>query len=42
MTYQSINPATGNQLKTFEELTDKQLEGKLAKSAACFQAWKND
>jgi succinate-semialdehyde dehydrogenase/glutarate-semialdehyde dehydrogenase len=40
MTYQSINPNTGKTLKTFEQLTDKQLEDKLATSATCFQAWK--
>ena len=30
MTYQSLNPATGKLLKKFDELTDKQLESKLA------------
>jgi succinate-semialdehyde dehydrogenase / glutarate-semialdehyde dehydrogenase len=41
MTYQSVNPFNGNQVKAFEELTDKQLEGKLARAAACFQIWKH-
>jgi succinate-semialdehyde dehydrogenase/glutarate-semialdehyde dehydrogenase len=41
MTYQSINPNTGKTLKTFEQLTDKQLEDKLATAATCFQAWKH-
>lgn len=40
MTYQSINPATGKLLKKFEELTDAQLEAKLAKATACFAEWK--
>ncbi len=40
MTYQSFNPATGTLLKTFEELTDAQLEAKLAKAAECFLTWK--
>jgi len=40
MTYQSLNPATGKLLETFEELTDKQLEAKLAAATACFAAWK--
>jgi len=40
MTYQSLNPATGKLLETFEELTDKQLEVKLAAATACFAAWK--
>jgi hypothetical protein len=32
MTYQSINPYDGKILKTFEELTDKQLETDLTGS----------
>jgi succinate-semialdehyde dehydrogenase / glutarate-semialdehyde dehydrogenase len=40
MTYQSFNPATGKLLKKFEELTDVQLESKLAKATACFAVWK--
>jgi succinate-semialdehyde dehydrogenase/glutarate-semialdehyde dehydrogenase len=40
MTYQSLNPATGKLLQTFEELTDKQLEEKLVAATACFEAWK--
>jgi succinate-semialdehyde dehydrogenase/glutarate-semialdehyde dehydrogenase len=40
MTYQSINPNTGKALKTFEQLTDKQLDDKLATAATCFQTWK--
>jgi len=40
MTYQSLNPATGKLLQSFEELTDKQLEEKLAAATACFAAWK--
>jgi succinate-semialdehyde dehydrogenase/glutarate-semialdehyde dehydrogenase len=40
MTYQSLNPATGKLLQTFEELTDKQLEEKLVAATACFAVWK--
>jgi succinate-semialdehyde dehydrogenase/glutarate-semialdehyde dehydrogenase len=40
MGYQSLNPATGKLLQTFEELTDKQLEEKLATATTCFAAWK--
>jgi succinate-semialdehyde dehydrogenase / glutarate-semialdehyde dehydrogenase len=40
MAYQSLNPATGKLLKKFDELTDKQLEGKLATAATCFETWK--
>jgi succinate-semialdehyde dehydrogenase/glutarate-semialdehyde dehydrogenase len=40
MAYQSLNPATGKLLKKFDELTDKQLEEKLATAATCFETWK--
>ena len=40
MSYQSVNPADGKALKTFEELTDKELEGKIAAAAGCFDTWK--
>src|ERR1700689_3643355 len=40
MSYQSLNPATGKLLKKFDELTDKQLEDKLATAATCFETWK--
>ena len=41
MTYQSLNPATGKLLKKFDELTDKQLESKLATAAKCFETWQH-
>ena len=41
MTYQSFNPATGKLLKKFDELTEVQLEAKLAKANECFGKWKN-
>ena len=37
MTYQSLNPATGKLLKKFEELTDKELETKIAAAADLFR-----
>ena len=40
MTYQSLNPATGKLLQKFDELTDKQLEEKLAAAEKCFKSWK--
>jgi succinate-semialdehyde dehydrogenase/glutarate-semialdehyde dehydrogenase len=40
MAYQSINPNNGKTLKTFEQLTDKQLDEKLTTAATCFQTWK--
>ncbi|MEP7241388.1 MAG: aldehyde dehydrogenase family protein, partial [Devosia sp.] len=41
MSYQSVNPSTGKLLKTFDELTDKQLELKIATAEACFESWKH-
>jgi succinate-semialdehyde dehydrogenase / glutarate-semialdehyde dehydrogenase len=38
MAIATINPATGETLKTFEPLTDAQLELKLQKAAAAFEA----
>jgi len=37
MAYQSINPYDGKILKTFEELTDQQLETALKTAATCFE-----
>jgi acyl-CoA reductase-like NAD-dependent aldehyde dehydrogenase len=33
--YQSVNPATGEVLKQFETLTDKELEAKIATAQKC-------
>jgi succinate-semialdehyde dehydrogenase / glutarate-semialdehyde dehydrogenase len=41
MTYQSVNPADGKLLKKFEDLTDKELETKLATAATCFETWRH-
>ena len=41
MTYRSINPNNGTILKTFDEISDEQLEIKLAAAHACYQTWKN-
>jgi succinate-semialdehyde dehydrogenase/glutarate-semialdehyde dehydrogenase len=41
MTYQSVNPADGKLLKTFDELTDDQLETKLAAAARCYEKWRH-
>ena len=41
MTYQSINPYDGRILKTFEELTDQQLETALQTAEQCFTAWQH-
>jgi succinate-semialdehyde dehydrogenase/glutarate-semialdehyde dehydrogenase len=41
MAYQSVNPYDGRILKTFEELTDKQLEMALETAATCFETWRH-
>jgi succinate-semialdehyde dehydrogenase/glutarate-semialdehyde dehydrogenase len=41
MTYQSVNPAKGELLKKFEDLTDKELETRLAAAEACFNIWRH-
>ena len=41
MAYQSINPYDGNILKTFDELSDKQLDTAIETAATCFEAWRH-
>ncbi len=41
MAYQSVNPYDGKNLKTFEELTDEQLETALQTAAKCFETWRH-
>ncbi len=41
MTYQSINPYDGKILKTFEGLTDQQLETALETASTCFESWRH-
>ncbi len=41
MSYKSVNPYNGKTVKTFEELSDAQLEQKLAAAHACFKTWKH-
>jgi succinate-semialdehyde dehydrogenase / glutarate-semialdehyde dehydrogenase len=41
MAYQSVNPYDGKILKTFEELSDKQLETALETAATCFETWRH-
>jgi succinate-semialdehyde dehydrogenase/glutarate-semialdehyde dehydrogenase len=36
----SINPATGETLRTFEPLADSQIENKLARAASTYQTWR--
>jgi succinate-semialdehyde dehydrogenase/glutarate-semialdehyde dehydrogenase len=40
MSYQSVNPYDGKSVKTFEEMTDSQLEKAIATAATTFESWK--
>ena len=40
MSYQTINPNDGNVLKSFEHISNAQLDDALAAAQACFQSWK--
>jgi succinate-semialdehyde dehydrogenase/glutarate-semialdehyde dehydrogenase len=39
--YQSVNPYDGKTFKTFEKLTDTQLETAIKTAATCFESWRN-
>jgi succinate-semialdehyde dehydrogenase/glutarate-semialdehyde dehydrogenase len=41
MGYESINPFDNKLAKTFEQITDQQLEDKLATATTCFATWKH-
>ena len=41
MSYQSINPATGKLVKSFDEITDAQFEKKIATAAECYETWRH-
>jgi succinate-semialdehyde dehydrogenase/glutarate-semialdehyde dehydrogenase len=38
--FRSVNPATGEEIATYPELTPAELEGKVAKAAAAFRHWR--
>ncbi len=40
MTYQSFNPATGTLVKEFAEISDEELETKVALAETCFESWR--
>jgi succinate-semialdehyde dehydrogenase / glutarate-semialdehyde dehydrogenase len=41
MAYQSVSPNTGKLLKSFEHLTQEQVDKSLAAAELCFQVWKH-
>jgi succinate-semialdehyde dehydrogenase/glutarate-semialdehyde dehydrogenase len=40
MTYQSINPFSGEPVESFNEMTDRELEAAIATAATCFETWR--
>ena len=40
MAYESVNPFDGKSVKKFDELTDAQLEARIAKATSCYETWK--
>ena len=40
MSIQSVNPATGDTLETFEETSPQELERSLAAASAAFHEWR--
>jgi succinate-semialdehyde dehydrogenase / glutarate-semialdehyde dehydrogenase len=41
MAYKSINPFTGEITKSFDDISDKQLEVALSNAQACFEKWRH-
>ncbi len=41
MAYESINPFDGKTVKTFTDLTDAELEAKIATAAECYATWRH-
>jgi succinate-semialdehyde dehydrogenase/glutarate-semialdehyde dehydrogenase len=41
MSYQSINPADGKTLKSFEQISDKALEAALATAESTYESWRH-
>src|SRR3984957_9202375 len=39
--YQSVNPFDGKTLKIFEELTNAQVDAKIATAQACYETWRH-
>ena len=41
MAYQSVNPNDGKLIKSFEHMSNAQLEQALAQAQTCFETWKH-
>lgn len=42
MAYKTVNPFTGVEIKSFDEISKKELDGKLKKAAAFFEIWRKN
>ena len=40
MSYQSVNPFDNKVVQSFHEITDQELEAKLAAASSCYAVWK--
>jgi succinate-semialdehyde dehydrogenase/glutarate-semialdehyde dehydrogenase len=40
MAYESVNPFNGKSVKKFADLTDEQLEARIAKAESCYATWR--
>ncbi|HEY5096386.1 MAG TPA: NAD-dependent succinate-semialdehyde dehydrogenase [Candidatus Eremiobacteraceae bacterium] len=41
MAYQTVNPFDGKTIKKFDEISDRELETKIAAAAACYETWQH-
>jgi succinate-semialdehyde dehydrogenase/glutarate-semialdehyde dehydrogenase len=41
MAYKTVNPYTGEEIKSFDEISKHALDGKLQDAATCFETWRN-
>ncbi|CAN5871360.1 NAD-dependent succinate-semialdehyde dehydrogenase [soil metagenome] len=42
MAYKTVNPFTGEEVRSFDEISKEALNGKLQKAAACFKTWRKN
>ncbi len=41
MAYKTVNPYTGEDVKSFDEISNQDLDEKLQRASACFEIWRN-
>lgn len=40
MAYKTVNPYTGKEVKSFDEISKQELDGKLQEASSCFETWR--